>query len=555
MEYYRFQLKSFFLFFLLAFAGQSLFAQSSGQYWIGFTDKEDSPFSIDRPEEFLSPLSISKKALRGVAITESDLPPNPFYLDQIADIANAKCRESKWMNGCLVQIENPQLIEAIKALAFVREVRCVKKNDPSTSGGKSLNEDKLLKGFIYGDAEEQIDLHNGESLHFNGFDGKGMTIAVMDAGFNAVDIIASFRHLFTNGQLKGTYDFVADNDTVFHTSSHGREVLSTMTAIFHSETQDYSGTAPAADYYLFRTEDTGSETPAEEFNWLLAAERADELGVDVINTSLGYYDFDDNEDDYLYEDMDGNTAVITIAADMAAAKGMLVVNAAGNEGNDPFLHIIAPADADSVLTVGAVNNVGELAEFSSRGPSADGRVKPDVVAVGADTYLIGNTNLPYTGNGTSYASPIMAGLAACLWQSAPEKTNMEVYEAIVQSASQYATPDSLMGYGIPNFEIAYELLNGKRISSLSSDISVQVFPNPSAGELFLTWFSETESSMFLSIRDASGRVTEEFEFTGTVGEYNGLVLDQFADLSAGMYFLSTRIGDKRKVSKVIKVGP
>jgi hypothetical protein len=296
-------------------------------------------------------------------------------------------------------------------------------------------------------------------MHRQGFKGKGMLVAVFDAGFENLPQLDAMRHLFVNGRILDTYNFVEDNGYVYGKGGdHGTKVLSTMAAY---DPGKIIGTAPEASYLLYRTEDASSEYRIEEFNWLLAAERADSAGADVINSSLGYNNFDDKSMSYTYEQMDGNTAYVTQAADMAAAVGMLVVTSAGNEGRGKWKYITAPADADSVLTVGAVDSKGSYAEFSSKGNTPDGRTKPDVVAKGAATTVVSPGNRVTVSNGTSFSSPLMAGFATSLWQAYPKLNNMEVIDILRRSGSQAQKPDSLLGYGIPDYERAKEA-SGKK---------------------------------------------------------------------------------------------
>ena len=300
----------------------------------------------------------------------------------------------------------------------------------------------------YGRAYHQADMLGTTELHNAGYRGQGMTIAVLDAGFPAVNSISAFSHLFQNNSIKGTFDFVLKQENVYGANSHGTAVLSTMAAY---EPGKMIGTAYEANYLLLRTEDAATEHNIEEINWLLAAEYADSAGADVINSSLGYSTFDAPSRSYTYTEMDGNTALVAKAADIAAAVGILVVTSAGNEGNSSWRYISSPADADSVLSVGAVDSLGMKASFSSFGPSADGQIKPDVVAMGQQVYILTTAGNVAKSNGTSFSGPIVAGFAASLWQANPSRTNYEMVQLLRQSGSQAANPDNSLGYGIPNY--------------------------------------------------------------------------------------------------------
>ncbi len=340
-----------------------------------------------------------------------------------------------------------------------------------------IPEENLVKGttsgqsYDYGQAFNQINMLNGIPLHDLGLDGAGMTIAVLDAGFLNADVIEAFDSLWLNNQIIGYKDFVSPlAPDIFDSHYHGTMVLSTMGANLPTE---MVGTAPKADYWLLRSEDGATEYLIEELNWASAAEFADSLGADIINSSLGYTTYDDPAQDHTYEDMDGNTTPITIAADLAASKGILVVNSAGNSGSSSWHYIGAPADGDSVFTIGAVNSSGNYASFSSTGPTYDDRIKPNVVAQGQGSTVIsaysGNVT---SGNGTSFSSPITAGMVACLWQAHPNKKNTEIMEAIQQSASQALNPDSLLGYGIPDYFAAHSTLSLPVIHTINLDIKV-----------------------------------------------------------------------------------
>ena len=459
------------------------------KYQVRFTDKNNSPYSIDNPLEFLSQRAIDRRANQNIPIVENDLPVNPGYIDSIASTGVTILNVSKWMNSVTIYTTDQNALDAISAFPFVQSTgknssfktlpKKEKSNKPffenesfgeKTESNRQVSNKGIQGVYDYGTALNQIQMLNGDSLHDLGYDGAGMLIAVLDAGFLNVNSLSVFDSLWINGQILGSRDFVdPQSPNIFGSHYHGCMVLSTMGANLPGE---MVGTAPQADYWLIRTEDADTEYLIEELNWVSGAEFADSLGADVINSSLGYTIFDDSNQDHTYEDMDGNTTPITIGADIAASKGILVCNSAGNSGNDSWHYIGAPADGDSVFSIGAVNGSGVYTYFSSTGPTYDGRIKPNVVAKGQGTTIVNPwTGAIYTGNGTSFSSPVTAGMVACLWQANPGKSNIEIMEAIQQSASQANNPDSLLGYGIPNYMVANRLL-APVIHSISLDVKV-----------------------------------------------------------------------------------
>jgi len=433
--------------------------------WVAFVDKASPAFSIDEPETFLSPRAIQRRQRQSIAIDSTDFPVNPIYLDSLKTLGATIHSTSKWLNAVSIIVSN-SMEKKIEQLDFVQSTKYV---------GKNLNKflllrredkvrDSLPEVFLmendYGHAEAQIKMLNGDFLHNQGFKGKGIWIAVLDGGFSNVDIMPFFDSLRINNRLIFQKDFVDGDDFVYESSSHGSKVLSTMAANYPGL---MVGTAPDATYICLKTEDTRGEYLIEECNWVAGLEYADSLGVDVVNSSLGYTTFSDSAMDYAYENLDGKTGIATRAATFASQKGMIVVNSAGNEGDGKWKHIDIPADAENILTVGAVKSNGQRASFSSIGPASDGRIKPEVVALGqrAATASVYGAKVNHS-RGTSFSSPIIAGMVAALWQAFPNQTNQEIMQAIIQSSSQVDTPDNELGYGIPDFRLAYQLLKSKQ---------------------------------------------------------------------------------------------
>lgn len=444
------------------------------KYWIRFTDKNNSPYSVIIPAQFLSQKAIDRRNAQGIVITENDIPVNLSYIQAVSSLGATILNVSKWLNSVTVYTTSSSVVDAIEQLPFVLSVeKSNLKNIPSEISKKPFFEAETYGDFVtsepveslaagksynYGQAYNQISMLNGIALHDLGYNGTGMTIAVLDAGFLNTNTIPAFSYLWNNNRIMGSKDFADPlNPNIFGSHTHGTSVLSTMGANLPGQ---ITGTAPEANYWLLRSEDGGSEYLIEELNWVSAAEFADSVGADVINSSLGYTTFDDPAQNHTYQDMDGNTSIISRGADIAVSKGMIVVNSAGNEGSSSWYYIGAPADGDSVFSIGAVNASGNYASFSSHGPTADGQMKPDVVAQGSGSAIInaytGNVS---TGSGTSFSSPITAGMVASLWQAHPNRRNTEVLDAIRQSASLSGNPNYQLGYGIPNYMTAHDLLS------------------------------------------------------------------------------------------------
>ena len=480
--------KIWFLFLILA--GYTAMAQNTPTcYRISLSDKNNSPYSISNPSVFLSQRALDKRARFNIAITEQDFPVNPQYIQQIKAIdANIQVLcTSKWMNTVTIYCPDSTKPATISALPFVTNVLPVA--DYDLQGMKkqlqtfennyvsivSNPAKDSMADLDYGEGYRQIALHNGHLLHKEGFLGNGMLIAVFDAGWAGVDTSVYFHPLFENGQILGTRDLIPGRHNVFEGHYHGTIVSSTM-AILAEGT--LVGTAPKANYFFIRSEHPLSEELIEEDFWAQAAEIADSLGADVINSSLGYTTFRDfPQGDFTYEDVDGVTSIASRAATILGQKGVVVCVSAGNEGTSPWYHIGHPADAFDILAVGAANVMGHIAGFSSRGPSYDGRVKPDITSVGVNTTCIWPDDRLGEADGTSLACPVAAGLCACLWQALPEKTASEIIQIVRESSSCYNNPNDSLGYGIPDFYAAYQ---NHAHDGVPEHIipTAHIFPNP-----------------------------------------------------------------------------
>ncbi|MEN7548557.1 S8 family serine peptidase [Rapidithrix thailandica] len=452
-------------------------SQDALKFFLYFKDKDHNTYTLEKPEEFLSERALQRRSRQNITLSERDLPVSDQYIAALRAQNVEVLYASKWLNGVLVKVTEEEL-KGLLALEFVSgylhafgQLETKELSESYHKESLPLVKPQSNAKLNYGYSFDQVSMLNADQMHEDGFAGQGIQIAVLDAGFYKVNSLSAFDSLFANDQILGTYDFVDAEENVYDDHRHGMQVLSCL-AGYSSE--GLIGTAYKADYYLFRTEDFSTETRLEEINWLIAAEKADSLGVDIISSSLGYNTFDYESQNYTHENLDGNTAIITQAADLAAATGMLVVTSAGNEGNDPWKKITAPADADSVLSIGAVDRNNELAFFSSVGPTADGRIKPDVVALGVGTVVNGINGNIATNSGTSFSAPLVAGLAAGIWQANPQLTNMDLIFVIKESASMAHSANSKLGFGIPGYTNATEF-----IKSLSKSVEgLSVYPNP-----------------------------------------------------------------------------
>jgi serine protease AprX len=502
-----------------------LVTSAQTRYTVKLRYKKSNEYSLAQPSAFLSEKAIQRRLRQKIVIDSTDLPINQSYLQTISNLSGvAIVSTSKWLNQLLIETSDINAINVINALPFVYSTKAVAWNPQNNrrrfaNTAASCEEGQLVTApagikritsdtINYGNNYPQVHIHEGEFLHNRGFRGQGITIAMLDAGYKDYKTNPAFDSVRSRNQVLGEYDFVNDETSVNEDNSHGSNCFSIMAA---NRPGLIVGTAPGASYWLFRTEDAASEKPIEEHNWIEAAERADSAGADMISSSLGYVNFDDPSYNHSYADRDGNTAAITIAADMAAKKGMIVMNSVGNSGNDAgdTKYVMCPADGDSVMTVGAVNNSGTIGGFSSWGPSSNGRVKPNVVSVGAGAVYANTLGNPVTGNGTSYSNPNIAGLIACLWQAFHEFSNMEILDAVQRSADRFANPDNRYGYGIPNFRIAYTILETKRQEKTDAILQgkwLKAFPVPFKQQF--TLFLKAPSTGIANIRilDATGRV-------------------------------------------------
>ncbi|GAB1417750.1 S8 family serine peptidase [Bacteroidales bacterium] len=529
-------------------------------YYVQFADKANSPYSLNNPQAFLSQRAIERRQKQQISYVENDLPVNPAYLQGVAQTGATLLFPTKWLNGVTVNLTDPSVLNQINALPYVVSVRQLSNH----SQGKvykvkdyfaneylhralpQLKHNSKSESYDYGNGFTQIYQINGIPLHEAGFRGQGMVIAVIDAGFVDADTHIAFDSLRNEGRLLGVKDFVHSGGNVYTESSHGTSVLSTMASNVPGQ---LIGTAPKASYYLLRSEYVYYEQLVEEYNWASAAEYADSLGVDVINTSLGYIDFDYPQWTHTYEDMNGQTCPATKAANVAASKGMLVVNSAGNSGSsNTFPYMGAPADGEGVFSIGAVTSSGVRASFSSIGPTSDGRIKPDVMAMGQQTALAnGNNNFTF-GSGTSFSSPVIAGMSACLWQSRPTFTSIEVREAIRMSADKAANPDNFYGYGIPDYTFAGSLLTSIDTGQQQEKLLVRITPNPfvQVDKVELLTFEK------INVRILDVKGSKVRSLSGLLPSHPDLLRQTLNNLKAGFYVLELRTESAKQVLKIVK---
>ena len=428
--------------------------QDTLKYRISLKDKAATEYSLKKPEKYLSAKAIERRRKQNLPIDSTDLPVCRKYIDEIRKQGVKIVVTGKWDNFVTVSCNDTTLIDRIATLPFVLSTEKVwispgaGKPSMATERDSVLNQPTIHPDSIYGRAITQIQMSNGDKLHEAGFKGQGMTIAVIDAGFHNVDKITAMQNI----RILGTKDFVNQQADIFAESSHGMSVLS---CIGMNRPDIMTGTAPEASFWLLRSEDEYSEHLVEQDYWSAAVEFADSVGVDVINTSLGYYSFDDKSKNYKYRDLDGRHALMLRQASHIADKGMILVCSAGNSGAGSWKKITPPGDADNVLTVGAIDKRAVLATFSSVGNTADHRVKPDVVAVGVGSDVIRTDGNQGRANGTSFSSPIMCGMVTCLWQACPTLTAKEVIELVRRSGDRAGFPDNIYGYGVPDMWKAY----------------------------------------------------------------------------------------------------
>jgi subtilisin family serine protease len=554
---------------VILFCSISLTGQSQlTRHIIELTDKKSTSYSLNNPSAYLSAKAIARRTRYNISVDSTDLPVSRAYIDSIAKTPNVTIlNTSRWLNQVLIQTTDAGALAKIQSFPFVKKSSPVasrpafplepedKLNEVITeiSSGANYRQSINENYYNYGNAFGQIHIHEGEFLHDNGFRGEGMTVAILDAGFSSYLTSPAFDSVRLNNKVLGTWDFVKNEASVNEDHPHGMYCFSIMAS---NRPGVLVGTAPKANYYLFRTEEAATEYPVEEQNWAVAAEVADSLGVDLITSSLGYSTFDDPALNHTYADMNGKNTMITRAADMAVKKGMIVTNSAGNSGASSWKYLIAPADGDSVFAIGAVNVNGQVAGFSSYGPSADGRIKPDIASVGWNTVITNTAGNAVQGSGTSFSNPNIAGLITCLWQAFPEFSNMEILDAVKKHSSRYSNPDDRIGYGIPNMKAAYEYLFKERqirqAAKVLGENYIKAYPIPFSNQFSVLYKSAEAGKLSMELIDASGRIISAQSKTVGTNEINFIEITQLDRLPAGQYFLRYRDGARKGTITLVK---
>lgn len=502
------------LFLVLPYEGTA----QDDKYWVRFTDKDQTPYSIDSPSAYLSQAAIERREARDIPIDEKDLPVDPAYKDSVLSHPSVEpLHSSKWFNALTVHSTDSVHMDSIDQLPFVENARQVRSFTvprpyrPKTErrpeiGGRTNGEISWHSEVEPGAAKRQLSMLGLDHLLELGHRGKGVRIAVLDAGFPGVDRMDAFAHLFNSGRYLGGFDAVESDRHPFRAGSHGRSVLSIMAA---KKRGKMMGSAPEASYILCRTENGAYEYRVEEQNWIAAAEFADSAGADILSSSLGYTTFQDSTQDYDSSDMDGNTTLITRGADIAASRGMLIVNSAGNYGNSSWGIVGAPADGDSVLAIGSVDSNGTRSAFSSTGPTADARIKPDLMAMGEKAAFLGGDGNVYEGNGTSFSAPLISGAAACLWSAHPDMGPRELAERLKAAADRHHSPDNRYGHGIPNAYRAYLAKKGIEMVENGTARLISAGPNPFRERVHLQLYSGDSREIRIAWHDPMGRTLKE----------------------------------------------
>lgn len=555
-------MKSLLLCFLTFFFISSIWGQQRDLdfYSVKLTDKGLVKKGVIIPSRCLNEKAVERRLNHRISFDEADIPVEESYVQAISQVGIKILTRSRWFNTILVE-STRQDIDKIRRFSFIDKIEQLSKNSqkPEITISKKpkmdlnpmvipiLNTSNQTPGDVYnyGSAFNQINQLNGQYLHNLGFGGQGMTIAVIDAGFNSVDKMSCFDSLRANHQILGTRNFAQPYSSVYSPAihQHGTMVLSCMAA---NASGEMVGAAPKANYWLLRTEIAESESIIEEYYWVSAAEFADSVGADLINSSLGYTTFDNGASSHTYTQMDGNTTIITMGADKAAEKGILVVNSAGNSGGGGWWYIGAPADGDSVFTIGSVDAGGNRSAFSSVGPTFDRRIKPTVCAQGSGSTVISPSGIQ-KASGTSFSSPIICGITACLWQAMPEYNNMEIIETIKATASQANNPDSLLGWGIPDFKAAFST---RSISTLAVEKHLFVYPNPFSEKLTFGFPYPITGKYSIEILDVHGAVV--YSRNGNNGVINSIQIEDLSFIPIGIYFVKVTTEQKLFIGKIVK---
>lgn len=520
-------------------------AISQEDAWVYFKDKPNASTFLANPLTMLTQRALDRRDAQSIALDISDVPVYQPYIDQIiASTGITVMAKSKWLNSLHIRGSQTDIL-ALSSLTFVNSIDFANKSlnakiSQTNNVVEIISVNKKyeeITSYNYGNSLNQIEMLNGHLLHQQNHKGQGKIIAVLDSGFLNVDNASSFQNLIINNQILGGYNFPDRNTNYFSRHNHGTSVLSCMGSLVEGQ---LVGTAPDANFYLFITEDINEENPVEESYWVEAAELADYYGVDILNSSLGYFDYDNPAYSYTYNDMNGTTSFASRGANMAFSKGMMVIVSAGNSGNTSNPHVAVPAEATNALAIGAVDSNENYVSFSSIGPSFDGRIKPDVCAKGLASTVSNTAGNIVTSSGTSFSSPILAGMVASFWSAVPSLTNIEVTNYIKQSADLYANPTAQKGYGVPDFQIA--LTNA--LNDLNFPIVNPVlYPNPAQTQITLA--SEIKNGNLL-LFNTLGQLVKEEIISQKIQNIN------LENLNSGIYYYQISSPTINLKGKIIK---
>ena len=540
-SFYR--LISLFIFvFIISYALQ---ATESYYFFVQFSDKNSSPFSLSNPSEYLSARALARRTYFGITCDSTDLPVNANYINQINNLGIKIHSRSKWLNGITVIASDSSKMNQVRMLPFVKKVQFT--GIKSSPAYIKSNIKKSTETLTYGMTATQINQVNGSFLHNLGFTGKGIHVGVLDAGFNNVNINTCFDSLRLQSRLLGTKDIIEPVSNIYAEDAHGANVLSIMTG---NKPENFLGSTPHASFWLIRTEYVPSEYIVETDFWVAGIEFADSVGVDVVNSSLGYTTFDTVPMNFTYADMNGKVSRASIAATMAAHKGIIICNSMGNDGNKTWKYLGSPADADDILSVGAVTSTGAASSFTSFGPSTDFRIKPEVCAMGTATAFVNIIGTSQGGNGTSYSSPVIAGMMACYMQYIKSnftgKSIKDIIESVKKSASNYTNPIDPLGYGIPDFQKASTIITAVDKLNESSLRNYKIIYN-----------KETKSIQIYNLQNTNYKFVQIqlINQTGQMIDYkyitNQPALFQTDKISAGVYFLRIIRDENTETHKIL----
>lgn len=514
-------------------------------FYVQFKDKNNTTYSLSNPSAFLSQRALDRRTFFNVAIDSTDLPVNQSYISQIQALNVPIHSRTKWINGVTVVLSDSSKITDVQNLSCVKFVQFTGRTNDAGSLISRQKFPRETSTTNYGYATTQINQINGSVLHDNNYRGQGMVIAVIDAGFYNANNNPGFDSLRNEGRLLGVKNFVDPNISVYNEHSHGSNVLSFMAGNIPTS---YVGTAPKASYWLLQSEANNTESLVEPDLWVSAIEFADSVGADVSTTSLGYTTFNNSSLNFTYADLDGKTARASIAATMAVDKGIMVLNSAGNDGTNGWHYVGVPADAAKIITVGAVFSNGSPWGLSSYGPTPDGRLKPELSAMGSSAAYINTSGTFSAGNGTSYSCPILAGMTTCFLQAVKEKRpNLglsEIKDMMYRSANLYATPSYQMGYGIPNFLTAYNELLSLATSNLEVD-KVKIKINSNEKKIFVQIDENISQNITINLYNLAGSNLVERIFNTNNFDINSQAFQK------GMYILNLNFNGKTVNKKII----